>query len=207
MREGEKLSQEAAGDGSEFLNDMSNQAGGLTSALENELTLHIAALQDALESVALAEAQLDTAKEVLRKLQEEVIPNALDSAGLSELRMSKTGMVVFVKEDLRCGVPKDEIKAGKCFQFLTEHGGKDIIKNQVTIPEINNQVINDNLLDKLSALEIYYENDRTVNTNTLKAWFREQLGMKAGCHQTLEPSEVPKEFNLFRQRKAEIRQK
>lgn len=187
-----------------FLNDMAN-AGGLTGALNEELKIHITALQDALQTVALCEEQLDAAKEILRKLQEEVIPNALQGAGLSELRMVDTGLVVFIKEDIKCAIPKDDIKRNKCMEWLKKQGAEDIIKSEVIIPEINNQVINDDLLDKLAGLGIYYENDRAVNTNTLKAWFREKLGMKKGTYQTIEPDSVPKEFSLYHYRKAEIR--
>lgn len=191
--------------GSDFLNAMPE--AGLSGALQHELNQYITALVDAKERVALAAAKLDTETEVLRKLQEEIIPDILARANLSELKLLDTGMVVFVKEDLKCAIPKDEIKAAACFSWLVGQGAGDIIKQEVTIPEVNDQTINEDLLDKLRELEIYYENKRTVNTNTLKAWFREKLGMKKGTFQELVKDDVPKEFSLYPYRKADIRAK
>ena len=80
--------------------------------------------------VEIAEVELQSKKDKLRKLSEEIIP-----ARMTELGMSSTTMVdgskVDVVENIYVAIPKDPDKSQACYEWLENNGLGDIIKNQV----------------------------------------------------------------------------
>jgi len=80
--------------------------------------------------VEIAEVELQSKKDKLRKLSEEIIP-----ARMTELGMSSTTMVdgskVDVVENIYVSIPKDPDKSQACYEWLENNGLGDIIKNQV----------------------------------------------------------------------------
>jgi len=197
------MAKKKAKEDSDFLNDMKEETG-LTGALAAELNNYVAALKEAKDAVLAAELELEMKNDVLRKLSEEILPGILAQAHLTELKLD-SGQVIFVKEDLKCAIPKEPMKRLACFNWLRANGAEDIIVNEIVIPEVNNQKIDKKLLDKLDKLGLSYNNNETVNANTLKAYFREQLGLKKGSFQILDKSKVPAEFNLYQYKKADIK--
>ena len=86
-----------------------------------------------LESViADTEEQLKGYKEHLRKLSGEVIPSKMAELGMTSTTMYD-GSKVDVVEDIYVSIPKDAEKSTACYQWLTDNGLGDIIKNQVGI--------------------------------------------------------------------------
>ena len=84
-------------------------------------------LESAIES---AEEQLKGYKEHLRKLSGEVIPGKMAELGMTSTTMYD-GSKVDVVEDIYVSIPKDAQKSTACYQWLTDNGLGDIIKNQV----------------------------------------------------------------------------
>lgn len=95
------------------------------------------------EIAALAELQLFRAKRVeeleenlkawqamLRQTQEVDLPNAMQQAGVSEIKLP-TGEKITIKDGITASVPKDR-KAEVC-QWLRLHGFGDIVSEDVSV--------------------------------------------------------------------------
>jgi hypothetical protein len=67
-----------------------------------------------------------------------------------------------------------------------------LIKDQVTIEEPG-----ENILSFLNDSGHSYQRKEDVNAMSLKAFFRDILGMKKNSVARIQLSEAPKEFNVF----------
>ena len=81
-------------------------------------------------SIEAHEDQLKNFKEQLRKLSGEVIPAKMAELGMTSTEMYD-GSKVQIVEDIYVSIPKDAEKSTACYQWLTDNGLGDIIKNQV----------------------------------------------------------------------------
>ncbi|HAH52494.1 MAG TPA: hypothetical protein DCL80_15055 [Balneola sp.] len=81
-------------------------------------------------SIEAHEDQLKNFKEQLRKLSGEVIPSKMAELGMTSTEMYD-GSRVQIVEDIYVSIPKDAEKSTACYQWLTDNGLGDIIKNQV----------------------------------------------------------------------------
>jgi len=92
-------------------------------------------LQDQLKlerNIEIIEETLKLKKQNLYKLSGEIIPQKMAELGLTATEMSD-GSKVKIMEDIHVSIPKDPDKSTACYQWLTDNGLGDIIKNQVGI--------------------------------------------------------------------------
>ena len=90
-------------------------------------------LREQLKLEELIESMEETVKinkEALRKLSGEIIPEKMAELGMTATEMYD-GSKVQVVEDIYVSIPKDPHKSTACYQWLTDNGLGDIIKNQV----------------------------------------------------------------------------
>jgi len=190
----------------EFLDKASDTSRMSVNELKELLGKYVDAFAQAQKDVEDAENALKIREGILRTLQEETIPEIMEQAGITTIVLND-GQTISVKEEVFAHIPKNEEGQQECYKWLADNGLSDIIKNAVTIVESETTKITPELLDRLTAMGVYYERSPTVSPQTLKAAFRELLGMKPGTICTLDVDKVPRAFGLYRVSRADIKRK
>jgi hypothetical protein len=157
-----------------------------------ELAPKIRALQTVRKKIKDLEEELKAVKDIEKRLSGEEIPQFLSKFALSKLTL-EDGSSLEVKEEIYVSLPKtDLIKRKKVMNWIIQHGGEGLVKDKVTIEDPG-----DTVLIALNNLECPYERKKDIHSQTLKAFFKNILGLKKNTIQQVELSEVPKEANLF----------
>jgi len=154
-------------------------------------------LEELIESL---EETIKIQKENLRKLSGETIPTKMAELGLTATEMLD-GSKVKVVEDIYVSIPKDAKRSTQCYQWLTDNGLGDIIKNQVGIAfGMGEKQQAEKLQDYIKETLGYIPEVKiSVHPSTLKATFRK-------WHE--EGRSVPDNmFNLFIGQKTKITRK
>ena len=154
-------------------------------------------LEELIESL---EETLKIQKDNLRKLSGETIPTKMAELGLTATEMLD-GSKVKVVEDIYVSIPKDAKRSSDCYQWLTDNGLGDIIKNQVGIAfGMGEKQQAEKLQDYIKETLGYIPEVKvSVHPSTLKATFRK-------WHE--EGRSVPDNmFNLFIGQKTKITRK
>lgn len=150
---------------------------------------------DEAAKVAELELALEKARTAFRHTSEVVLPEAMERAGLEEFK-SHTGLVIKIKEDVRCSIPAP--KAAEALAWLRDHGHAALIKRQVSLSFGKGEGERAKLLtEKLVELGYAeYDEKEGVHAQTLSAFVRNALK---------EGEEIPLElFSVFRQRRSVI---
>ncbi len=111
------------------------EGDAVTNIKQESLQSVAALLQEQLKLEELIESLEETLKiqkDNLRKLSGETIPTKMAELGLTATEMLD-GSKVKVVEDIYVSIPKDAKRSTACYQWLTDNGLGDIIKNQVGI--------------------------------------------------------------------------
>lgn len=116
---------------------------------------------------------LKQAQAALRQTQEVDLPNAMQQAGVSEIKLP-TGEKITIKDGITASVPKDR-KAEVC-QWLRLHGFGDIVSEDVSVSfgRGEEQQARETA-DRLRELGLQPALVTDVNTARLKALIAEQL--------------------------------
>lgn len=140
------------------------------------------------EIAALAERQLEQERDVrvaahhleiaqiaLRRTQEVDLPNAMQQAGVSEIKLP-TGEKITIKDDVYASIPKDE-RGELAYAWLRDNGFGDVIKNEVKVAFGRGE--EEQVAALLAECKVNGWNNAslaaTVHSSTLKALIREQL--------------------------------
>lgn len=164
-----------------------------------ELMEYVNILNSIEEDILDCEQHLAEQKDMKRKLEEEVIPQLLDQHGVSEIKLSN-GKVVTVGEDLYCRLPEDAGKRQVALAWLRENGGGDKIKSEAVISEATDETCRE-----LSSLGIGFTRSETVHPASLKAWFKELIGLRKGSVAIIRQEDIPAEFGVFVKRTTKLR--
>ena len=142
------------------------------------------------------EEDLRTAKQELRDIQEEQIPDVMMELGVSEVTLTD-GRKLTIKEDLHAKIADKNRQ--EAHAWMVEHGYGDIIKNQVVVNvETGNQESLNSLLGILNnnAYEDYSLKNN-IHFQTLKKFVKENI--EAGVDIPLNL------FGVFMSKKAQIK--
>ena len=179
------------------------EGDAVTNIKQESLQSVAALLQEQLKLEELIESLEETVKiqkENLRKLSGETIPTKMAELGLTATEMLD-GSKVKVVEDIYVSIPKDAKRSTACYQWLTDNGLGDIIKNQVGIAfGMGEKQQAEKLQDYIKETLGYIPEVKvSVHPSTLKATFRK-------WHE--EGRSVPDNmFNLFIGQKTKITRK
>ena len=179
------------------------EGDAVTNIKQESLQSVAALLQEQLKLEELIESLEETVKiqkENLRKLSGETIPTKMAELGLTATEMLD-GSKVKVVEDIYVSIPKDAKTSTACYQWLTDNGLCDIIKNQVGIAfGMGEKQQAEKLQDYIKETLGYIPEVKvSVHPSTLKATFRK-------WHE--EGRSVPDNmFNLFIGQKTKITRK
>jgi len=118
------------------------------------------------------EQDLKIAKEDLRKVSEQDLPEALNESGLSEIRL-QDGTKITVTDFVSAYISKE--RESEAFGWLEDHGYADIIKHEVTVRFNKDEDTKAHeTVDALRARGLIPTDKKSVHASTLKAWAKEQ---------------------------------
>lgn len=151
------------------------------------------------KTIISKEDELKEIKATELKLSSETIPDLLQCIGLSAVSLD-TGENIEIKEDLKISLPKKDLnKRDKYFEFIEQNQGEGIIKSSITFFAPSS-----NFMHKLDSWGISYEREFDIHPATLKAFFKELLGMKKNCIQKIQLDDLPEEIKIFIYKKTVI---
>jgi hypothetical protein len=114
------------------------------------------------------EAQLKTAKEDVRRLEQEDLPELMQELGLETFKLT-TGELIEVKQDIECGISEE--RRARAHAWLTEHGFGGLIKTEVVAKFGRDE--RDAAV--ACAEQIGGEMVERVHPSTLKSFVKEQM--------------------------------
>ena len=125
------------------------------------------------KKISTAEDELKKLKEVETTLSEQTIPNLMQQAGLSLLKLAD-GSSVEVKPFYSARIPAS--KSDEAFNWLRENGHGDLIKNQVSL-EFGMKQDNEakSIIEELKAKGLPVKQKTTVHPSSLRGFVREQI--------------------------------
>lgn len=121
------------------------------------------------------EEQLKTAKAELLTLRREQIPDAMAEHGLTEFKL-EDGSGVKTKQFVAGTLPKSPVERLFALRLLEEHGGADLIKNDLTVSfqkKDHNRAVA--LQQELKSAGFDAVIESTVHPQSLAAWCREKV--------------------------------
>ena len=125
------------------------------------------------KKILTAEEELKKLKEVETTLSEQTIPNLMQQAGLSLLKLAD-GSSVEVKPFYSARIPAS--KSDEAFNWLRDNGHGDLIKNQVSL-EFGMKQDNEakSLIEELKAKGLPVKQKTSVHPSSLRGFVREQI--------------------------------
>ena len=125
------------------------------------------------KKISTAEEELKKLKEVETTLSEQTIPNLMQQAGISMLKLAD-GSSVEVKPFYSARIPAS--KSEEAFNWLRENGHGDMIKNQVSL-EFGMRQDNEAkaLIEELKQKGLAVQQKTSVHPSTLRGFVREQI--------------------------------
>jgi hypothetical protein len=125
------------------------------------------------KQISTAEEQLKKLKEVESTLSEQTIPNLMQQAGVSMIKLSD-GSSVEVKPFYSARIPAS--KSEEAFHWLRENGHGDLIKNQVSL-EFGMKQDNEakSLVEELKQKGLAVQQKTSVHPSSLRGFVREQI--------------------------------
>ena len=146
--------------------DVSDGELSIVSALANKQ------LQLATE-VAELEANLKAKKEELRLTSEQELPDAMQAAGLTQIKLN-TGENISINEFYNAHISKANQE--KAYEWLTANGHEGLIKNEVLLKFGREEsLVVDETVSALQARGLSPQVRQSVHPSTLKAFVKEQF--------------------------------
>jgi hypothetical protein len=145
-------------------------------------------------TVASAQDSLDEAKRNLRRINENLLPDAMAEIGMDQFKLTD-GTAIDIKETIRASI--SEANRLAAHQWLREHNHGAIIRRSVTITfDPGEDDVFEKVTEFLDANDIEYDGRNAINHNTLTAWVRNQLR---------EGNTVPEEISHYEQRISKVK--
>ena len=153
-------------DAQQWDNDVSDGELSIVSSLANKQ------LQLATE-VAKLEADLKAKKEELRLTSEQELPDAMQAAGLTQIKLN-SGENISINEFYNAHISKANQE--KAYEWLTSNGHEGLIKNEVLLKFGREEsLIVDETVSALQSRGLSPEVRQSVHPSTLKAFVKEQF--------------------------------
>ena len=147
-------------------NDVSDGELSIVSALANKQLQLVT-------DVAELEADLKAKKEELRLTSEQELPDAMQAAGLTQIKLS-TGENISITEFYNAHISKANQE--KAYEWLTANGHEGLIKNEVLLKFGREEsLVVDETVSALQARGLSPQVRQSVHPSTLKAFVKEQF--------------------------------
>lgn len=165
-----------------------------TASLMAQIQKHVKELRNLQWKMMEAEEAFKQAEKEYLDYSRNVMPDVFRLNGLDALRM-EDGSMVRVVTKTQCSINKNDRDRAVVAQWLREHGAEQLVKSECIVPSSQ--------IEKLKASSITYEEETTMNTNSVKAFVLDQLGQK-GSPATITKDDLPKGLNFFQFDEMEI---
>jgi len=130
------------------------------------------------ERIEMQEQSLRALKENMNRIIQHAIPEAMAEAGLGSDTVLETpnGVKVSVGMYVSGALPKGETERAEALEYISDHGGADLIKDTFTIPLPKGEhEIAANLAEQFENLGVAYQRKMDVHAMTLKKFVRENI--------------------------------
>jgi len=125
------------------------------------------------EKVARQEKDLIDAKKALRKVTDELLPDALEDLNLEKVVM-KDGSEISVNPIYGASIPRDRL--AEAYDWLRQHGDGDIIKNNVTVTFAKGEDLDAQAFMVMCDDQGFTpQQAEKIEPMTLKGWLREKV--------------------------------
>lgn len=168
-----------------------------TAGLMAQIQEHVKKLRALQWAMIQAEEAFKQAEKEYNDYSRTVMPDLFKMNGLDALTMDD-GSVVRVITKTNCSINKNDIDRANVAKWLREHGAPQLVKSECIVPPSQ--------VEKLKAANIIYQEETTMNTNSVKAFILDQLGQK-GAPATITEEDLPKGLNFFQFDEMEIQMK
>ena len=150
----------------EWTNEITDGELSIVSSLANK-QLQLAT------QVAEIESMLKAKKEELRLTSEQELPDAMQSAGLTQITLS-SGEKISINEFYNAHISK--VNQEKAYQWLIENGHEGLIKNEVLLKFGREEsLVVEETVSALQSRGLSPEVRQSVDPSTLKAFVKEQF--------------------------------
>lgn len=168
-----------------------------TAGLMAQIQEHVKKLRALQWTMIQAEEAFKQAEKEYNDYSRTIMPDLFKMNGLDALTMDD-GSVVRVVTKTNCSINKNDIDKANVAKWLREHGAPQLVKSECIVPPSQ--------IEKLKAADIIYQEETTMNTNSVKAFILDQLGQK-GAPATITKEDLPKGLNFFQFDEMEIQMK
>ena len=139
------------------------------------LTRLAARMADEMAEVARVESELKEAKQMLRRTQEEDIPNQMDLLSIKDFT-TKSGLTIKVKEDVFGSLPRDAALRAEALTWIVDHDYGSLIKDSFSLKfGKGDKEVADKLAKLLEDGNFRYDRKEDIHASTLKAFIRELM--------------------------------
>lgn len=175
------------------LTELDDVVGPTTEQLK-EITALAHRQLSAERTVDNSQASLDEAKRNLRRINENLLPDAMTEIGMDQFRLTD-GTEIDVKEAIRASI--SEKNRPGAYQWLHENGHAAIIRKSITLTfSPGEEALYDSVVSFLDDNNIEFDGRSAINHNTLRAWVTNQLR---------EGNTVPDEISHYEQRISKVK--
>lgn len=168
-----------------------------TAGLMKQIQDHVKKLRALQWKMIEAEEAFKNAEKEYNEYSRTVMPDLFKMNGLDMLRMDD-GSIVRVTTKTTCSINKNDNDRNNVANWLREHGAGQLVKSECIVPTSQK--------DKMTAAGIIFQEETTMNTNSVKAFIIDQLGQK-GAPATISKEDLPKGLNFFQFDEMEITMK
>lgn len=165
-----------------------------TKGLMEQIQKHVKELRDLQWRMIEAEEAFKEAERAYNDYSRTVMPDLFKMNGLDALRLDDGSMVRVVTKT-NCSINKNDMDKQNVASWLREHGGDSLVKSECIVPPSQ--------IPQLKANGIIFQEETTMNTNSVKAFLLDQLGQK-GAPATITKEDLPKGLNFFQFDEMEI---
>ena len=165
-----------------------------TAGLMKQVNAHIKKLRELQWAMLEAEETYKQAEKAFLDYSRGTMPELFRMNGLDTIQ-SDDGTMVRVVTQTKCSINKNDADRNSVAEWLREHGASELVKSECIVPPSQ--------IDLLKQNNIIYQEETTMNTNSVKAFVLDQLGQK-GNPAMISREDLPKGLNFFQWEEMEI---
>lgn len=166
----------------------------VTASLMEQIKGHVEHLKALQWEMMQAQEAAKKAEDAYNEYSRKVMPDLFKLNGLDGLTM-EDGSKVSVVTKTQCSINKNETDRNNVAKWLRAHDADRLVKSECIVPVSQ--------VEALKANGITYQEEMSLNTNSVKAFIIDQLGQK-GSPATITVEDLPKGLNFFQFDEMEI---
>ena len=144
-------------------------------------------MEEAEEKARRAKAAYDT-------YSRATLPDIFKLNGVTSIQ-SNDGVIIKIVTKTTASMKKDKESRDSVCKWLREHDGERLIKEELIVDSLNK--------DRLRDAGVAFDEDVSVNTNSLKAFLLDALGQN-GAPATITVEDIPKGVSFYQWDEAEV---